>query len=823
MSAGAMRVAAWAAPSVSRCQSARNRDSIYNSAASTGRSRGHPSTSRARGDVAPAPRAAPRDTTATAALESFDRHFDDRNGAASSRLAPYEEESPYYGPDDDFEDDGADDENPVLFPVTATVALGAWFTYTRKKKMEEQRREAKVKGEVEPVKPKSPPNPASKFVQQIKTEVTSITGKSDDGKTPKQRYRERRTAKREVAEARASEAEKKRLVRREELHEAAERESRVVAVERAERAKDALARDAERERLVSEARVKAAQAEAQRDAEAKRVAEQRAKLAAMSPEEKARALAKETVAKAKEAASKAKQDTKAESVKKAQAHAKATADNKAAEERAAAEAEKKSKKAAEAASKAEEKAKANAAGKVKVAQAKAKAEQESAAEKAKIASERSAKNAAAQAAREQKNTDAQKDKAPRDAAKAEEAASRKAALELKAQETEAAAKQKLRAAETEAKAAQARAAAQKKEADAAAKKKAEAKAQKDAKLAKEKSEAKAKAAKASAKSSAKSSDKSMSKRFQSSVAGTKKTAAEKLKAAQSKVGTSLPTPDGVKGIVGTAQRKVTSIAVTVDASPNPQIATAAAALGVKPSFLIGSGLVFAFIAVLGYGGKGDNGSYKSYRDFDRSTGRTDRDKGGFGREQQRAYLEAQLKEDRDAQRARWQGAMDDGVNESGTSTSTPERTSMAPEQVGPGARMRAVFGLGDAAKKADGETDEPVSNERARLEKIREMNRISGDATALAEEKLREARQARAVQLDASSSSSEGTVIKRSAKAQKRLEQKQRAETAVLSEYSSGPDGESDTGWDEREVKEMSRKYKEFLKQSKAKKWWGAE
>ena len=46
------------------------------------------------------------------------------------------------------------------------------------------------------------------------------------------------------------------------------------------------------------------------------------------------------------------------------------------------------------------------------------------------------------------------------------------------------------------------------------------------------------------------------------------------------------------------------------------------------------------------------------------------------------------------------------------------------------------------------------------------------------------------------------------------------AEAAVLSEYQTAED-EPGAGWDAEEVKEMSKKYKAFLKASKAKKWWG--
>ena len=237
MSAGAMRAAV---PCVAAA-SARG-DSIYNSRnlVATAPGRGRPG----RRDVLPQPRAAPRDTATVGTphgLESFDRHFSDLlNGAPqpspSPRLAEHEEESPYYGVDEDDEDDDEDEENPVVFRATATVALGAWFAYTRKKKADEERRLGKTKADAGTAESKLASNPVSKFVNTVRADVASITAKSDDGKTPKQRYRERRAAERAAAEAREDELEKARLVRREELSKAAERETRAAAEERAERA-----------------------------------------------------------------------------------------------------------------------------------------------------------------------------------------------------------------------------------------------------------------------------------------------------------------------------------------------------------------------------------------------------------------------------------------------------------------------------------------------------------------------------------------------------------------------------------------------------------
>ena len=106
--------------------------------------------------------------------------------------------------DDDDEDDDEDDENPLVFRATAAVALGAWFAYTRKKRADEERRLGKTTADAETAKSKLASNPVSKFVDTVRADVTSITAKSDDGKTPKQRYRERRAAERAAAEARRS-------------------------------------------------------------------------------------------------------------------------------------------------------------------------------------------------------------------------------------------------------------------------------------------------------------------------------------------------------------------------------------------------------------------------------------------------------------------------------------------------------------------------------------------------------------------------------------------------------------------------------------------
>ena len=253
---------------------------------------------------------------------------------------------------------------------------------------------------------------------------------------------------------------------------------------------------------------------------------------------------------------------------------------------------------------------------------------------------------------------------------------------------------------------------------------------------------------------------------------------------------SLPTPEDARGLVTAARRKVKAATVAVDASPNPYVATAAAYVGVKPSSLIGGGLTLAAVALSAYAGVGgrtrDDAGYAA---FDREAGRTDRGRdGGAGRERQRAVLEKQLAADRDAQRARWRSAMDDG-----------------------------------SAAAASSET--AAEDERRRLERIRRMNRASGDATAAAEAKLREARDrnenaAKNAKNASSSAAAPGATATMSAADRRRAEQKARAEAAVLSEYQTAED-EPGAGWDAEEVKEMSKKYKAFLKASKAKKWWG--
>jgi hypothetical protein len=280
---------------------------------------------------------------------------------------------------------------------------------------------------------------------------------------------------------------------------------------------------------------------------------------------------------------------------------------------------------------------------------------------------------------------------------------------------------------------------------------------------------------------------------------------------------------------------VNAATVAVDASPNPYVATAAAYVGVKPSTLIGGGLTLAAVALSAYAAAGPSRRDTGYAAFDREAGRTDRgrDGGRAGREQQRAFLEKQLAADRDAQRARWRSAMDDGSGGDASTSAETSSESATSSKVGAGARMRSMFGLGDAAKRADGETsgsgsglsEDETADARRRLERIREMNRLSGDATAAAEAKLREAKRKSESESDADESESDrdgatpGATATVSAADRRRAEVKARAEKAVLSEYQTGED-DADAGWDAKEVEEMSKKYKAFLKASKAKKWW---
>jgi hypothetical protein len=122
-------------------------------------------------------------------------------------------------------------------------------------------------------------------------------------------------------------------------------------------------------------------------------------------------------------------------------------------------------------------------------------------------------------------------------------------------------------------------------------------------------------------------------------------------------------------------------------------------------------------------------------------------------------------------------------------------------------------------------SEDETADARRRLERIREMNRLSGDATAAAEAKLREAKRKSESESDADESESDrdgatpGATATVSAADRRRAEVKARAEKAVLSEYQTGED-DADAVWDAKEVEEMSKKYKAFLKASKAKKWW---
>ena len=393
--------------------------------------------------------------------------------------------------------------------------------------------------------------------------------------------------------------------------------------------------------------------------------------------------------------------------------------------------------------------------------------------KEKIAAERAEKNAAARAERGKREEEARAVKAKADAAKAEAQAKRKAALEAEAKHTADLAKKAMEKAEADAKAAKAKAekeqAAAKAEADKEAKKNASKKAPK--------------ASKANVKTN---DNAASSKTFRA------------------------PARADVEALAATGKAKVAAVAVAVDAGAPPYVATAAAAVGVRPSIFVAGAFatVAAVAATVSSRGSDEDEGYAAFDN--KPVRRRSNADGGLGREGQRAYLEKQLEADREAQRSRWQAAMGDGPG--------PESSSIPVGEATKGARARRMNGLGDAAVRADGEP----SDEKRRLERIREMNRVSTASTAVAEARLREAAAASTATATANETEETETEVqaKMSAAARRRAEAKRRAEEAVLGEYQRGPDDDGETGWDAQDVKEMQKQYQKFLRASKANKWW---
>ena len=194
-----------------------------------------------------------------------------------------------------------------------------------------------------------------------------------------------------------------------------------------------------------------------------------------------------------------------------------------------------------------------------------------------------------------------------------------------------------------------------------------------------------------------------------------------------------------------------------------------------------------------------------------------------------------------------------------------------------GSRARQMDGLGDAAVRADGEVTEEMTEEKRRLAKIRELNRVGNKKIFDAElDKVWDREESGEADTDEKTMSSDrpgfdapgaladldlsGKPTKmKSAAARRRAEAKRRAEAAVLGEYQRGPgerggmmgtdpgtgggdgdyadgdgaragDGDGDGfgpdvdgreyGWDQADVKAMQKQYEDFLKTSKANKWW---
>ena len=149
----------------------------------------------------------------------------------------------------------------------------------------------------------------------------------------------------------------------------------------------------------------------------------------------------------------------------------------------------------------------------------------------------------------------------------------------------------------------------------------------------------------------------------------------------------------------------------------------------------------------------------------------------------------------------------------------PESSSIPVGEATKGARARRMNGLGDAAARADGEP----SDEKRRLERIREMNRVSTASTAVAEARLREA--AAASTATATSSPDGGDRDGGAGEDVRRREEARRGETSrgrggAGGVFQRGPDDDGETGWDAQDVKEMQKQYQKFLRASKANKWW---
>jgi hypothetical protein len=168
-------------------------------------------------------------------------------------------------------------------------------------------------------------------------------------------------------------------------------------------------------------------------------------------------------------------------------------------------------------------------------------------------------------------------------------------------------------------------------------------------------------------------------------------------------------------------------------------------------------------------------------------------------------LSEELEADREAQRRRWRNAVGDD-EESDSSTSAPRG----------GVQLNDVDGAVDDASSSSDESSDDADVADADVEDarrlgediVREMTTASSTATAAAAA-------ADADDDDDDSNYSNDT----EADAKRRRDAKLRAEASVMSEYASAdsPTSPGGTGWDERELREMKKKFRDFLRDTKAK------
>ena len=253
MHAGAMQAAA--PPAARACSSVvakqrRRSNYLASGSSSSAPPSGAPSASRRGGLVArrafPSISGRERDdaTPATSVPEdtvrAFDRYFGDadagqKNGATDRELssaasrADEDDEEYFDGDTEDVEPE----ENPVLFPATASAALAAWFLYVRAR---EDR--------------KNPKRRANK-------DKDAATSRSLNPKELKRRFQEKRAARVAENESKRAVEAAARAKRREELRAAAKIEAAEAEAERALRSAEALERDATRRQMIDEAKVRA--------------------------------------------------------------------------------------------------------------------------------------------------------------------------------------------------------------------------------------------------------------------------------------------------------------------------------------------------------------------------------------------------------------------------------------------------------------------------------------------------------------------------------------------------------------------------------------